>query len=336
MSHTWRVVDRVLDAVGDGRVALAHIDPHVDEQALADLALGLGDPDVGVQREAADLDRDLGLGVPSSSSSSSTSSNSSGSSIAALTVAAATARASWTGATSWTRNIRAPRSYAITLVASVAATRSSSSRPVILPEERLARGPDEHRPAQRDQLVQPRQQLEVVRERLAEADPRVEHDPPLVDPVRDRELDALLQERLDLGDDVVVARVVLHRPRLAQHVHQAEVGAGPRDHGGHLRVATQGGDVVDERRARARARARPPRPWRCRSRSARRRPRRCRPSITGSTRRSSSSSDRVAPGRVDSPPTSRIAAPLGLEREPVLDRAGRIEVPPAVGEGVRA
>ncbi len=36
---------------------------------------------------------------------------------------------------------------------------------------------------------------------------------------------SLLQERLDLGDDVVVARVFLHRARLALHVHQAEVGA---------------------------------------------------------------------------------------------------------------
>ena len=57
------VVDRVLDPVGDRRVALADVKSQVDDQALADLPLGCGDTHVGVEREAADLDRDLGLGV---------------------------------------------------------------------------------------------------------------------------------------------------------------------------------------------------------------------------------------------------------------------------------
>ena len=101
ISHTWRVVDRVLDPVGERGVALADVEPQVEQQPLADLALGRGHPDVRVQRQPADLDRDLWLGVP----------------LLVLvlvyvvelvgvvvvhgaTVAAATASASWTGATS--------------------------------------------------------------------------------------------------------------------------------------------------------------------------------------------------------------------------------------------
>ena len=45
-------------------------------------------------------------------------------------------------------------------------------------EERLARGADHERAADRDELVEPPQQLEVVLDRLAEADPGIEHDPP--------------------------------------------------------------------------------------------------------------------------------------------------------------
>ena len=63
----------------------------------------------------------------------------------------------------------------------VAGTRSVTSRPVILPEERLAARPDHERAAEVGQLVQPAQQLEVVLDRLAEADARVELDPLLLD-----------------------------------------------------------------------------------------------------------------------------------------------------------
>ena len=53
-----RVVDRVLDRVGDRRGGLADVDPQVEDETLADLALGLADAVVGVERQAADLDRD--------------------------------------------------------------------------------------------------------------------------------------------------------------------------------------------------------------------------------------------------------------------------------------
>ena len=60
------------------------------------------------------------------------------------------------------------------------------------------------------------------------------------------------------------------------------------------------------------------------------------PSSTGTTRRSSSASvTGSAPGRVDSPPTSRIAAPCCDELAPVRDRRRRVEPLAAVGERVR-
>src|SRR5580704_9488416 len=105
------VVDGVLDPVGDGRIDVADVHPEVEQQALPHLALCRGHAHVGEQRQSADLDRDLGFGMA----------------LAlvlvylvvlvgvvhrALTVAAVTASASWTGATSWTLNTRAPRSYA--------------------------------------------------------------------------------------------------------------------------------------------------------------------------------------------------------------------------------
>ena len=58
-------------------------------------------------------------------------------------------------------------------------------------------------------------------------------------------------------------------------------------------------------------------------------------SITGSTRRSSSSSPTgSAPGRVDSPPTSRMSAPSADEAQPVLHGGVGVEEQPAVRERV--
>ena len=64
--------------------------------------------------------------------------------------------------------------------------------------------------------------------------------------MRDRERHPLLQERGDLLRDIVVARLLLHRPRLALHVHEAEIRAG----GGHdvsdLGIVAERRHVVDE------------------------------------------------------------------------------------------
>src|SRR5215212_6743354 len=94
-----------------------------------------------------------------------------------------------------------------------------------LGQEALAGGPDHDGPPDRNDLVEPAQQLEVVLDRLAEADAGVEPDAALVHALRYGEGEALLEERPDVRDHVVVARVVLHRARLAEHVHEAAVDA---------------------------------------------------------------------------------------------------------------
>ena len=81
---------------------------------------------------------------------------------------------------------------------------------------------------------------------LAEADAGVDADRLFADPLRNGERQPLVEKPDDVGDDVVVARVGLHRPRLALHVHQADVDAGLRDRAHQLGVAVQRGDVVDE------------------------------------------------------------------------------------------
>lgn len=123
-------------------------------------------------------------------------------------------------------------------------------------EKRLARGADHHRATERHDLVEPPEELEVVREGLPEADPRVEQDPLLRDAVCDRKLHPLLEEGCDLADDVLVTRILLHRPRLSEHVHEAAVRAAAGDQLGHLRIAAERCHVVDQRRARLERRPR--------------------------------------------------------------------------------
>ena len=121
--------------------------------------------------------------------------------------------------------------------------------PRMCASERLREKPISTGRPSADQLGQPADELEVVLVRLPEADSRVEADELLADPLGDRERQPLLEEGLDLRDDVVVARVGLHRPRLALHVHQAAVRARLGDDACELRIAAQRGDVVDQLRA---------------------------------------------------------------------------------------
>jgi hypothetical protein len=101
----------------------------------------------------------------------------------------------------------------------------------------------------RDDLVEAPEQLEVVLDRLAEADAGVEPDALLRDPLAGREREPLLEECLHLVDDVVVARVELHRARVAQHVHQAAVGSRLGHHARQLGIEPERGHVVDDVRA---------------------------------------------------------------------------------------
>ena len=106
------------------------------------------------------------------------------------------------------------------------------------PSERaLSRDSDQHRPTQRAQLVEAAQQLEVLVGRLAEADPGIDADPLLADPLLDGEREALLEEGQHIGDDVVVVRSDLHRSRLALHVHETDERVSAGHDLGHARVA---------------------------------------------------------------------------------------------------
>ena len=62
MSHDLGVVDGVLEAIGEHRVAVGHVEGDVDLEALADLPLRLADPVMGVDREPSNLDLDRRLG----------------------------------------------------------------------------------------------------------------------------------------------------------------------------------------------------------------------------------------------------------------------------------
>ena len=155
-------------------------------------------------------------------------------------------------------------------------------------------------------------------------------------PSADGERGALLEERLDLGDDVVVARVDLHRLRVAEHVHEAAVAAVLGHEAGEGRVVAERRDVVDVRRAALRSRRGRPSGFivsiaQLRAGVARAR------SMTGMTRaRSSSAETGSANGRVDSPPMSRMLAPSRDQAAAVRDRGVALEPLPAVGERVRA
>ena len=101
------------------------------------------------------------------------------------------------------------------------------------PEEGLAGDPDGDREARRHQLVEVGQQLQVVAQVLAEAEARV--DPQLVDAGVPRGLGPGDEVLAHLADDVLVRRGVLHRPRVALHVHGDPAHAEP------------GGDLVEAR-----------------------------------------------------------------------------------------
>ena len=93
-------------------------------------------------------------------------------------------------------------------------------------------------------------------DRLPEPDARIEHHAALAHALVDREREALFEECAHGVDDVVVARFALHRARLAEHVHEAQLAPRVGDDRRHLRVGAQRCDVVDDARPRGDRRAR--------------------------------------------------------------------------------
>ena len=223
-------------------------------------------------------------------------------------------------ATSWTRTIagaalrpRAPRRRRSPPRAAPAPRRPAAGA---LPQSgepgqrRLARPADEQRHAEREQRLLAREQLEVVRRRLAEADAGVDDDALARRCPRARGRgDALAQEGGDLGDDVVV-----DRPR------PASIAASPRmcirqtPHAGCAATsssapgARSARDVVDDVGAEVERDAHHLDLGRCRPRpGSRARPPPRAPAGRGRARRRRLTGS--APGRLDSPPMSRMSAP---------------------------
>src|SRR5687767_11641323 len=112
-------------------------------------------------------------------------------------------------------------------------------------QHRLAREPDGNRYAE---VGQPRERLEqdeVVDDALAESEARIDREPRSIDARPAACADALGEEAAHVGDDVRVARSILHRARLALHVHETQAGARRRGHGERARLA-QPAYVVDD------------------------------------------------------------------------------------------
>ena len=142
-----------------------------------------------------------------------------------------------------------------------------------------------------------------------------------------------LQESEDLERRVVIARIELHGARLALHVHQDRRRAAARRPGEASRIARQRRDVVDDPGAAGRSPPPSPRRGGCRSRPAA-------PAAASAPDHRHDAGDLVAtgtgsaPGRVNSPPTSRMSAPSPSIARPRAIAASAVERFAAVGEAV--
>ena len=116
-------------------------------------------------------------------------------------------------------------------------------------EGRFPRQADENGPSEGDDPIEPAYELQVLIRRLAEPDPGIQADRVLGDPRVDGVGETFLEEGDDVGDDVLVARLDLHRARLALHVHQTDVRSRVADDRCKLRIAPERRHVVHHLRA---------------------------------------------------------------------------------------
>src|SRR4051812_32459232 len=88
-----------------------------------------------------------------------------------------------------------------------------------LAQSGLSGEPCHQRHVQVHEFAQSAKQLQMVRGGLAEADARIPHHAVAADACESRLPHPILEEGLHLRDDVVVARLALHRRRRALHLH---------------------------------------------------------------------------------------------------------------------
>src|SRR5659263_262047 len=112
-------------------------------------------------------------------------------------------------------------------------------------DESLSRSTDHQRQPQGQKPVEMSEDGQVVLQFLAEADTWIEDDVFRQNAARYRPLYPLLEECRDLGDDIIISRILLHIPGLSLHVHEADPTAGRGDDGGHFIVAAERGYIID-------------------------------------------------------------------------------------------
>ncbi len=223
----------------------------------------------------------------------------------------------------------------------LAASRSSTGRARAVrvgqqaAQERLAAAADQQRKAQRGDLGEPVDQRPVVVGGLGEPQPGVEHQPVVADARR-------AGGRHPLGQLAASPRRPHHRPRRTTRA----TASGRRGRASAWRRRSRPEPATTSRIAGSASppetslTIRAPAASAARATSARMvstetTASRASASITGTTRASSSvTSGRVAPGRVDSPPTSRMSAPSASSRRPWAIADVGVGVETAVGEGV--
>ncbi len=115
-----------------------------------------------------------------------------------------------------------------------------------VPEEPLARRPDEHGQPERLELAEVREQGPVRRPGLGEPEAGVEHELLSPHPRREQRLDARGELVAHVRHDVVVVLERVHDVRVAPPVHAHVRDAGAGDDLGHRRVGEAAGDVVDD------------------------------------------------------------------------------------------
>lgn len=87
---------------------------------------------------------------------------------------------------------------------------------------RFARHADQQRQTETMKFRQPGQKLIVVRQIFTETEARVEQQFLICYPRLVTAPDMVLEKRLNVGDQIVVVRRLLHGARLPLHVHQAD------------------------------------------------------------------------------------------------------------------
>ena len=115
-------------------------------------------------------------------------------------------------------------------------------------DEALPRRSDHQRRDGR-QLARARQDFQIVIERLAEADPRIDEDLRRGDSGGNGRVAKGAQLTPNLAHHVIILNVLLHRGRVAAHVHEDDRHFCHRGHGGHSGRVAKRAHVVDDVRA---------------------------------------------------------------------------------------